>query len=184
MIVAVPVAPPVTSPFPLTEATAALLVAHVTVRPESGLPFASLGVAVSCVACPTVRFADGGLTATDHTVTTVTVIATALLCPSHATVTVAAPAATPVTSPLPFTVATPGLVEAHVTTRPLNGLPLASCGVAASSTVCPTEGLAVAGLTATVATVAAVTVTTAVSEGPPGCPLAMTFTLPVSEPAL
>ncbi len=107
VIVAVPATPPVTSPFPLTEATAALLVAHVTVRPPSGLPFASFGVAVSCAVWPTVRLADAGLTETDATGTTVTVIATALLCPSHATVTVATPAATPVTSPLPFTVATP-----------------------------------------------------------------------------
>jgi len=167
----------------LTAATAALLVDHVTVRPVRGLPLASLGVAVSCAVCPTITLAEAGLTETDATGTTVTVTATGLLCPSHATITVAAPAATPITRPLPLTVATPGLVEDHVTTRPLNGLPLTSCGVATNCTVCPTTRLAVAGLTATVATVAGVTVTTAVSEGPPGFPFATTFTLPVSEPA-
>src|SRR5436309_4242234 len=183
VIVAVPAAPPVTSPFPLTEATAALLVAHVTVRPLSGLPFASFGVAASCAVWPTITLADAGLTDTDATGTTVTVIATALLCPSHATVTVATPAATPVTSPLPFTVATPRLVEAHVTTRPLNGLPPTSCGVAVSCTVCPTATLAAAGLTRIDVTGASVTVTTDVSAGPPERPLATTLTLPVSAPA-
>src|SRR5438876_409137 len=137
VIVAVPGVPAVTSPFPLTVATAALLVAHVTVRPVRGLPLASFGVAVSCTACPTVTLAAAGLTATDATGTTVTVIAAVPLCPSQAAVTVAAPAATPVTTPLLFTVATPGLVDAHVTTRPANGLPPTSCGVAASCTVRP-----------------------------------------------
>src|SRR6266536_4163024 len=109
VIVAVPAAPPVTSPFPLTVATVASLVAHVTVRPVRGLPFASFGVAVSCTVCPAVTLAAAGLTAIEATGTTVTVIAAVPLCPSHAAVTVAAPAATPVTTPLPFTVATPGL---------------------------------------------------------------------------
>jgi len=183
VIVAVPGAPPVTSPLPLTGATAALLVAHVTVRPVSDPPFASFGVAVSCTACPTVTLAAAGLTATDATGTTVTVMATVPLCPSHAAMTVAAPAATPVTTPLPFTVATPGLVDAHVTTRPLKGLPPTSCGVAASCTICPTATLAAAGLTATVVTGACVTVTTAVSACPPGFPRATTLTFPVSAPA-
>src|SRR6266566_1508887 len=120
VIVAVPATAPVTSPLPLTAATVALLVAHVTVRPVSGLPFASFGVATSCTICPTVTVAEAGLTAIDATGTTVTVIAAVPLCPSHAAVTVAAPGATPLTSPLLFTAATPGLVDAHVTTRPLN----------------------------------------------------------------
>jgi hypothetical protein len=43
-----PTAIPVTSPVALTLATPTLLLAHVTVRPVSGFPAASLGVAVSC----------------------------------------------------------------------------------------------------------------------------------------
>src|SRR2546422_328879 len=39
---------PVTRPFTSTVATVALLVVHVTVRPGSGVPAASFGVAVSC----------------------------------------------------------------------------------------------------------------------------------------
>src|SRR5204863_16767 len=64
----------------------------------------------------------------------------------------AEPAVTPLTSPLPFTVATAVLLLAHVTTRPVSGLPLASFGVAASCAVCPTCTLAGDGLTVTEAT--------------------------------
>src|SRR5438876_10018872 len=147
VIVAVPGVPAVTSPFPLTVATAALLVAHVTVRPVRGLPLASFGVAVSCTACPTVTLAAAGLTVTVTTGTTVTVIAAVSPCPPHLTVTVASPAAAPARKPLLFTVATPGLVDAHVTTRPPNALPPTSCGVAPSCTVRPMATLAAAGLT-------------------------------------
>ena len=40
---------------------------QVTDRPFKGLPFASMGVAVSCVVSPTVTLADAGLTVTDAT---------------------------------------------------------------------------------------------------------------------
>src|SRR5437762_4879476 len=43
VIVAVPVATAVTSPLPFTIATAVLLLAQVTARPLSGVPFASFG---------------------------------------------------------------------------------------------------------------------------------------------
>jgi hypothetical protein len=71
---------------------------------------------------------------------------------------VAAPVATALTRPLLFTVATAALLVAHVTRRPVNGLPPASFGIAASCTFCPTETLAVAGFTVTEATGTAVTV--------------------------
>src|SRR2546422_374518 len=63
VIVADPAATPVTSPLPLTVAADVLLLCHVTVRPTSGLPFASLGVAVSCRLLPAVTVADAGVTA-------------------------------------------------------------------------------------------------------------------------
>ena len=47
VIVALPAATAVTSPLALTLATAGALLAHVTTRPDSGLPLASVGVAVS-----------------------------------------------------------------------------------------------------------------------------------------
>jgi hypothetical protein len=52
VIVALPTVTAVTNPLPLTVATAAALVAQVTVRPVSALPAESRGVAVSCTVCP------------------------------------------------------------------------------------------------------------------------------------
>src|SRR5436305_4421486 len=88
------------------------------------------------------------------------------LLPSDVAVMVAEPTAAPVTNPLPSTVATDGLSVDQVITRPDNGLPFASFGVAVSCRVCPTTTLAGDGLTVTEATGADVTVTTAV----PLCP--------------
>ena len=48
VIVTDPAATPVTSPLALTVAIAVLLLAQVTVRPDSALPAESFGVAVSC----------------------------------------------------------------------------------------------------------------------------------------
>src|SRR2546425_8849692 len=87
-----------TRPLALTVATDALLVVQVTTRPVSGLPLASFGVAVSCTVCPACTLADAGLTVSDATGTTVTVIAAPPLCPSLAAVMVAGPAATPLPS--------------------------------------------------------------------------------------
>src|SRR5438445_286780 len=162
VIVAAPAATPVTTPLPFTVATAVLPLAQVTTRPASGFPLASLAVAVSCTVCPTGRLAVAGLTATDATGTAVTVIPAVPLWPSLVAVMVAAPAATPVTSPLPFTVATAVLLLPQVTTRPASGFPLASFGVAVSCAVCPTGTLADAGATVTDATGTLLTVSTAV----------------------
>src|SRR5207244_3417972 len=82
----------------------------------------------------------------------VTVTAAVPLLPSLVAVIGAEPAATPVTRPLPLTVATAVLPLAHVTTRPASGLPFASFGVAMSCTVAPTDTLGVGGVTVTDAT--------------------------------
>src|SRR5207249_1150622 len=167
VIVVEPATTPVTRPLALTVPTEVLLLAHVTVRPVSVLPFASFGVAVSWTVCPacteagaglTVTDATGtsvtvttdvplcpsdvavivvepatlagaGLTVTDATGTSVTVTTDVPLCPSDVAVIVVEPATTPVTRPLAFTVPTEVLLLAHVTVRPVNGLPLASFGV-------------------------------------------------------
>src|SRR5437773_949325 len=158
VIVAAPVATAVTSPVEFTLAVAVLLLDQLMVRPESGLPFASFGVAVSCTVCPTCTLADAGLTATDATGTLLTVILDEPLCPSEVAVIVATPAATPDTTPLELTVATAVLLLDQLMTRPESGVPLASFGVAVRGTVCPTCTLADAGVTATVATGALLTV--------------------------
>ena len=90
------------------------------------------------------------------------------LWPSLMAVMVADPAATPLTNPVPLTVATPPLLLVHVTVRPLNALPLASFGVAVSWKVCPACTLAVAGLTVTDATETGTAVTD--TEAVPLCP--------------
>src|SRR2546426_424177 len=72
VIVADPGVTPETSPLLLTAATAVLELDHVTVRPESGAPFASFGVAVSCTVWPACTEAPGGVTSTVATGTVVT----------------------------------------------------------------------------------------------------------------
>src|SRR5437667_3882300 len=166
VMVADPAATPVTSPLPLTVAAAVLPLCHVTVRPTSGLPFASFGVAVSCTLLPAGTVVDDGVTVTEATGRCTTVMAEVPLCPSLVAVIVADPATLPVTSPLALTVATEVLLLAHVTVRPDSGLPFASLGVATSCTVCPTCIAAVAGLTLTEATGTLETVMLAV----PLCP--------------
>src|SRR6266566_2334930 len=180
VIVADPAATPDTSPLPLTVATDVLLLDHVTVRPVSGLPFASFGVAVSCTVWPTPTLAEAGLTVTDATGTFVTVIAAVPLLPSLVAVIVADPGAMPVTLPFTSATATDVLLLDHVTVRPDSGLPLASCGVAVSCADCPAEIVADAGVTLTDATgtVQPVTVTFAVSDMLPGLPVATTWNEP------
>src|SRR3989442_14043803 len=64
IVIGPPGAFPVTRPFASTLAIVALPVRQMTTRPLSGLPFASLGVAVSCVLAPTCTLAVGGATST------------------------------------------------------------------------------------------------------------------------
>ncbi len=85
-----------------------------------------------------------------------TVTATAALpsVPSLAAVIVAAPGATPVTSPAFETVATVMSLLSHVTGGPVRGLPAESFSVAVSCIVSPTARSPAAGDTSTEATAA------------------------------
>src|SRR5207247_2509343 len=132
-------------------ATAVLELDHVTVRPESGFPPASLGVAVSCTVWPACTEAEGGVTSTVATGTFVTVIDEVPLFPSLVAVIVAVPGVTPDTRPLLLTVATDVLELDHLTVRPQSGSPPASFGVAVSCTVCPACTDAEGGVTPTAA---------------------------------
>ncbi len=114
----------------------------------------------------------------------VTLIAAVPLWPSLVAVIIALPATTPVTSPLPLTLATAGLLVDQAVARPERTFPAESSVIAVSGAAAPTSMLTVAGVTVTEATGAGVTVTVAVSETPPGFPFATTLTLPVSEPGL
>src|SRR3989442_103905 len=146
---------PLTSPLPVTVATAGLLDAQLTVRPVRVLPFASLRVAVSWTVWPVDTEAGAGVTVTDATGAggggAVTVIAAVPLFPSLVAVSVAAPTATPVACPVPFTVATAGVLLDHVTVRPPTGLPKASRVIAKYCAVCPTPIVAVGAATAAAA---------------------------------
>src|SRR6059058_1230702 len=122
-----------------------------TRRPVSTFPAASFVVAASCTVLLTATLADAGVTVTDAT-GAVTVMAADPVLPSLVAVTVAVPALTPVTSPVADTVATVGVPEVHVTTRPVSTFPAASFIVAASCTVPLTPTLADAGATVTDAT--------------------------------
>src|SRR5204862_3014354 len=144
VIVAEPATTPLTSPLELTVATAVLLLDHAIVRPDSGLPAASFGVAVSWSALPAGTLAELGLTVTDATGTCTTVMADVPLCPSLVAVVVAEPATLPPTSPPEPTVAADVMELAHGTTRPDNGLPFTSFGDAASWPVEPAFSKAVA----------------------------------------
>src|SRR3989475_5991 len=164
IVIGPPRAFPVTRPFPSTMAIVALLVCHVTTRPLSGLPVASLGVAVSWTVPFTWMLAVAGVTASDATGMGVTVTADVPLVPSLvAMIVIGPPAAFPVTRPFASTSAIVALPVRQMTTRPLSGLPFASLGVAVSCVLAPTCTLAVGGATSTVATGAeAETVTAAV----------------------
>jgi hypothetical protein len=150
--VAVPVATPATRPPVDTVATPERFEIHVTIRPVSTLPFASLATTTSCFVDPTDKFADSGLTVTDATGTLLTATAAVPVFPSLVAVIVTAPGATADTSPVEDTVATAGALEAQVTGRPVRRLPAASNGVAASCVVPPTTTAAVAGLMTRAAT--------------------------------
>src|SRR2546422_6415545 len=67
VIVAEPATFAVTRPLALTVATVVLSLDHVIVRPASGVPLASRGVAVSCTVWPTSTLGEAGLTVTEAT---------------------------------------------------------------------------------------------------------------------
>src|SRR5206468_2116609 len=135
VIVVEPATTPVTRPLALTVPTEVLLLAQVTVRPLSALPFASFGVAASCTVCPTGTDADAGLTVTDATgtVTAVTVRVAVPLCPSDVAAIVVEPVAAAVATPLGFTFATAVLLLAHTMIRPPSAVPVESSGTATRS---------------------------------------------------
>src|SRR5690242_4450053 len=185
VIVAAPLADPaVTSPVPFTVATVVLFEDHVTTRPDSGLPFASFVVAVSCAVWPLWRATVAGATVTDATGTLETAMLADALWPSLVAVMLAEPVPAAVTRPVPLTPATDPLSDDQVMVRPVRTLPPESVRVAWSWTVPPTTSVADEGARLTVATGASVIITVALSDGPPGSAVATTLYGPVVCPAL
>src|SRR5882762_8404601 len=175
VMVAVPPDWPMTRPPPLTEATDVLLLAQVMTRPVSVPPTESLVTAASSWVAPTRIVADAGFTVTVATGTLMTAMVALPVLPSLMAVTVADPAALPVTRPLALTAATAGALLAQVTMRPLRGAPLESWGAAASCKVAPSRRLATVGVTTTAATGVGTTVTVLVSAIPPAGVVATTM---------
>src|SRR3989449_887219 len=124
--------------------------------------------------------AVAGLTLTDATGTGFTVTAALPVFPSLVAVIVTAPAPAPVTSPVEVTVATAGVLDAHVTARPASTLAAASLSVAVSCTVPPTYTFGTVGLMVTDATGTVDTVSAAV----PFCPslVAVIVAAPTATP--
>jgi hypothetical protein len=152
VMIAVPGATAVTNPLDETVATAVLLELHVTTRSVTIVPVESRTVAVSATVCVTSNALLVGVTVTLPTGIFVTVMTDVPLLPSLVAVMVAVPTATPVTNPVELTVATVGLLELHVTTRPVNTPPMESRVVAVSCVVAETRMPALVGETATEAT--------------------------------
>jgi hypothetical protein len=127
-----PAATAVTMPLAETIATAGALLDHVTMRPVSTLPAESVVTAPSCTVFPIVMLVLGGVTLTELTGTTVTVMVAVPLLPSLVAVIVAEPADTADTNPLLDTVVTPGALLDQLIDRPVSVLPAASLSAAVS----------------------------------------------------
>lgn len=180
VIVTFPVSTDVTTPLEFTVALAVLLELQPTGR-VTVLPFMSFTVAVSVVDWPTIIVVGEGVTVTLPTGASVTFTVDVPLLPSLVAVIVTVPAATPVTTPVEETVATPGLLVDHATTRPVSTLPLASLTVAVSVTVAPTNTAAGDGVTVTLATVMIDTLTGAVPVTPSHVALTVAVPAPTAE---
>ncbi len=130
MIVAVPSATAVTSPADETVATVVSEDDQVTVAPDMAVPPASFTVALTVTVSPSDAkvFVLGESSTVDATCATVT--AAVAFADSESAMIVAVPSATAVTSPADETVATLGVVEAHVTVAPDITVPPASFTVA------------------------------------------------------
>jgi hypothetical protein len=159
VMVAVPGVTPVTTPVLETVAIAVALDAHVTTRLVTTVPLTSLTTAVSVVVPRTTTVGFAGDTVTLPTGAIITVTDAVPDFPSLVAVIVTVPGETPVTTPTDDTVATVLLLDVHVTARSVTTVPIWSFTVAVSVVVCPVMTLAVAGVTVTLATGSAITVT-------------------------
>jgi len=123
----------------------------VTVRPVRVFPFVSFNVVVSVVVPPAVSVVLLGLTATEATGASVTVMVDDPDAVPLVAVMVAVPGATPVTTPPAETLAVVFALDVQVTARPTSTLPPASLTVAASDVVPATTIVALVGVTVTLA---------------------------------
>lgn len=155
VMVALPLATAVTTPFADTVATPELLEDQDTARPVSVAPPASSVDTESVVVAPAVSVAVDGVTITEATgagAGAATVIVAFPVFPSLVAVIVAVPALFAVTTPAVLTLATLGALDAQTRPRPERVFPLASYVIAVSVIVPPTLSEPLVGATATDAT--------------------------------
>src|SRR5690242_11712681 len=138
LIETVPTARPVTTPRFDTVAIDWLELDHVTVRPVSGLPAASVATAFAWVVSPAIIMLLPSTTLKFAIVAPPTFSSAAPVTPSTVAVIFAMPVDRPVTTPDGDTVATAGFALDQVTARSVIALPLESYAVAAACVVCPT----------------------------------------------
>ena len=184
VIVAVPVDTPVTTPLLETVAIEVWLLDQDTTRPLSVLPDASERFAVRVVVCPIGTLDVAGDTVTLATGTGTTVTFAQPSTPSMLAKMTALPVVSPVTPPVLVTAATFGTLLDQVVTLPVNAWPFAPRAWAVNMIVAPTVMVGWAGVTRTVATGVAVTVTSAVPLLPPLVPVmvALPGPTPVTRP--
>src|SRR5258705_6188439 len=166
MIEADPALTAVATPLAFTVATPVAVDDHVIARPVRIPPAESRVVALNVADCATRMVADGGVTVTVATGTSVTVTRAVSALPSLLAMIEANPTATPATPPLASTLAIDDAVETHVIARPVNTAPVESRVVAVNEALPPTRRVADAGASVRLATGMVVTSTTAVSLTP------------------
>src|ERR1019366_9537254 len=181
MIVVVPAATLVSEPVALTVATLGVPERHVTVRPVSTLPLASLRTALNCTpADPTTAVGATGVTVTDATGTGGGAVTVSVVVPFTVplvAVMVDVPAATLVARPFALMVATRVLLKLHVIVRPVSTLPLASFVTALNCTpAAPTTIVGATGVTVTDATAVGCVVALATFDSVPNT--AFEFSVP------
>ena len=135
-MVAIPAVTPLIRPLLETVATEELLDTHVSGTPVKVWPAESRTTATACVVVDVTIDEAGALIATVAAVAFVTVTATAFeVTDPEVAVMLAVPGATPVTSPVPSTSATDGLLVPHVNVVDASVSPAASSAAACSARV-------------------------------------------------
>jgi len=152
VMIALPGESAVTNPVTLTVATLGRPELQAIDLPETTLPCASNGSAMSWAVWPTVRSRLDGETRTATTGTGITWIWATADFPSMLAATGTVPTYRPVTTPDEETVAKLESATAQKTFRPVSTLPDASNADAVRVTVAPTTTLASGGATCTLAT--------------------------------
>ena len=169
VILVVPAVSVLAKPALLMVATAGVPEAQVTADVKSAVLLSwKVPVALNCCGEPAATLGFTGVTAIDTRGTALTVIANAgEVCPPNAAVMFAFPAATAVTSPALFTVATEGVSESHVACVVTFCVVLSvKVAVAVICSVWCCTSVWLVAVTATEVTVAAVTMTVVFPETP------------------